>query len=45
MTDWDVILSYGVFFAGTILLVLGVLYINRDLMKPQDKRDHHTPAE
>lgn len=44
MNEWDLLLIYGVFLAGALLLAGWATWLNRGLMKPQDTRDH-TPAE
>jgi hypothetical protein len=45
MITWETALSLLIVPIGALAIGLWVLYINRDLMHPQQKRDEHTPAE
>lgn len=45
MIDWITVFSLGLIPVSAMLVALVVSWFNRDLMKPQDPRDHHTPAE
>jgi hypothetical protein len=45
MIDWASVLSFGIVPVGFLALGLWATWLNRDLLKPQRERDHHTPAE